>query len=164
MAKAFNLKIVRSDTEMPDSEWWVARLSKGGWSILWSEDEMFGVDSGEMLTSLSKETDIIDCVINESVMSSTTGYWSQGDLKWLISHTSYDGIDKAPFHIEAHGDLPENFEAIKEEYFAKQNGDKEVDHLFEIPLEVAHSFTGFRHDSYLQGDDVDAFRILAPAG
>src|SRR5262249_47772900 len=71
---------------------------------------------------------------------------SAGVRKWAISHEGENG----PKGLSTEGDLPESFPPIKTEMEEAQRAaggdDADVDYFFEIPLKVAHSIVGFKHD------------------
>lgn len=159
MVAALGLQIVGNEDEMPDSSWWIAVLKKSGWSVLWSEDEEFGARSRDQLADLSHKADLVHCEVNETVMWSSSEFWSKGKSVWNVTHAG-DGDDR--FDLNTKGELPSQFSDIKEQQFQTQkNEEEDVDHIFEIPLDLAKSYIGFRHEDFLQRDDVDEFRIIA---
>ncbi len=91
-------------------------------------------------------------------MASSSEYWSEGSQKWRISHEGDDG----PKGLDVSGDPPAVFPQIKEEMETKQveeGGEQaEIDYIFEIPLLVAKSMTGFKHDD---DDCPDEFEIMS---
>lgn len=76
-------------------------------------------------------------------MASSSELWTGGSRTWWISREGING----PKGFEFSGAVPKNFHRIKSEMEAKQKqagGEAaEVDYLFEIPLLVAKSLTGF---------------------
>jgi hypothetical protein len=66
--------------------------------------------------------------------------------KWWISHGGEDG----PKGLSTDGTLPECFASIRSELEEAQRAeggdDANVDYIFEIPLKVAQSIVGFKHD------------------
>jgi hypothetical protein len=79
-------------------------------------------------------------------MASSAELWSGGRRTWWISHEGEDG----PKGLETDGALPASFSAIRSELEEAQRAeggdDAEVDYLFDIPLRVAQSIVGFKHD------------------
>ena len=158
-AGSLGLEVAMQADEMPADDWWTARL-KNGWTILWAQDETFGANAREQIERLSSEADIIHCEVNETVMWCSAEYWSGGQSKWKVSHAG-DGDER--FDLTVQGDLPSGFADIRDQNFkAQKDGGEDVDHVFEIPLELARSIIGFRHEDYLEPDDVDAFFVLKP--
>lgn len=93
-------------------------------------------------------------------MASSSELWLDGSRKWWISHEGEDG----PKGLDSAGELPENFPQIKAEMEAEQEKEggveADVDYLFEIPLLVAKSMTGFKHDEVCPRIINDEFRIM----
>jgi hypothetical protein len=79
-------------------------------------------------------------------MASSSELWSGGKRKWWLSHEG----EKGPKGLSVEGVLPEAFPAIRKEMeelqLAEGGDDAEVDYIFEIPLKVAQSLVGFKHD------------------
>lgn len=93
-------------------------------------------------------------------MASSSELWSRGSRTWWISHEGIDG----PKGLDFSGALPNEFQQIKSqmESAQKQEGGEKahVDYLFDIPLLVAKSITGFKHDEvcpHLVGNE---FKIM----
>ena len=65
---------------------------------------------------------------------------------WSVIHDAQQSLH----HLSVSGDPPEEFLAIKGRLFGEQEkedaGSAEVDFVFDIPIELAASITGFRHD------------------
>jgi hypothetical protein len=95
---------------------------------------------------LSTDRDLLLCLIEEHVMASSAEYWSKGKRQWWLSHEGENG----PKGLEVDGNPPECFPAIRKAMGAQQlaegGDDAMVDYIFEIPLTVAKSLVGFRHD------------------
>jgi len=93
-------------------------------------------------------------------MASSAEFWSGGSRTWWISHEGIDG----PKGLDFSGAVPNNFPQVKSEMEAKQkqeNGEKsQVDYLFEIPLLVAKSITGFKHDEVCLHVVGNEFKIM----
>ncbi len=158
-ARSLGLQVTEQTDELPVDYWWAARL-KNGWTILWAEDETFGASNRERIEQLSNEADIVHCEVNETVMWCSAEYWSDGQSKWKVTHRG-DGADR--FDLTADGDLPAEFAEIRQQHFQAQKDDGEdVDHVFEIPLDLARSIIDFRHEEFLESDDVDTFFVLNP--
>ena len=79
-------------------------------------------------------------------MASSSEFWSGGKRHWWISHEGESG----PKGLAVDGELPQCFSSIRSEMEEAQRaagGDKaDVDYIFEIPLRVAQSIVGFKHD------------------
>jgi hypothetical protein len=79
-------------------------------------------------------------------MASSAELWSKGKRQWRVSHEGENG----PKGLQVDGNLPEVYPSTRKEMEASQlakGGDNaEVDYIFEIPLGVAKSLVGFKHD------------------
>lgn len=157
-AESLNVQITGSANDMPDGDWWVATLVKDNWTILWSEDENFGSRSRNLISEVSRRVDVVHCQVNETVMWSSSEYWSAGHAIWKVTHNGGDGDI---FDLSAEGELPQQFDEIRERHTLEQQEDGEdCDHIFEIPLELARSHIGFRHEDILEEGDVTKFHII----
>lgn len=79
-------------------------------------------------------------------MASSSEMWSRGRRKWWLSHEGENG----PRGLAVDGELPETYPSIRREMEQAQaaaGGETAgVDYIFEIPLKVAQSLVGFKHD------------------
>ena len=101
----------------------------------------------QILARVSTRWPCVGCLVEEHVMASSATFWSGGVEVWSIVHEADQGI----LHLEARGQLPDSFVALRDEKIREQQtddagGDGDVDHVFEVPLLVAKQFTGFKHD------------------
>lgn len=151
-----------TQAEMPGGPWWVARFRPQGWSLLWSENPNFGFENEERLRALSESgAQVVLCEVNETDMCSAAEGWQDGRSLWRVSHSG-DGMDRFDLHVR--GTPPAGLEAIRARHIrAQKAGDGSVDHIFEIPLDLAASFHGFRHDSWPAAEDSEGFTPVAPA-
>ncbi len=131
-------------------EWLESALSgsvlEGGWYFFQARGCDHPLISGESLAGISKLGPTIACSVEEHVMVSIAQGWQSGARGWLVEHDAQSGI----LNLSAEGDLPASFESIKDDFFAQQNAeggeDADVDYIFEIPLQVARSLCGYKHD------------------
>lgn len=146
--------------EMPDGDWWAAKLKSSGWTILWSEDEGFGQSAKEQVVELSQKHRTYICEVNETCMWSSSELWQDGRQLWKVTHAG-DGEDR--FDLTEVGELPEAFAELKQSHFQTQkNTDENVDYIFEIPLDLPALEIGFRHEDHLEAEDVEVFNIIFP--
>jgi hypothetical protein len=117
-----------------------------GWRVIWHNKYECPYLRPEDLARLSTDHEVLLCLVEEHVMASSSELWSGGKRKWWISHEGENG----PKGLFVDGDLPEAFPAIRkemEELQRAEGGDAAgVDYIFEIPLKVAQSLVGFKHD------------------
>lgn len=142
--------------EVPESLISTAAL-ESGWRIIWYNEYGCPFLRLEDLGVISKEHEVLMCLVEEHVMASSAELWRGGKRQWRISHEGEDG----PRGLAAEGDLPECFASIRREMEEAQRaagGDAAgVDHIFEIPLRVAQTLVGFKHDEVTQ----DRFVVLS---
>lgn len=160
LAQALGLAVRENTPDQPDGEWWAARLRSGGWSLLWSEDEEFGRRAEARIAELSREVEVVLCVVNETVMFSSAELWRDGALAWRVSHRG-DGEDIRDLTVT--GTPPLEFEEIRARLFARQDADDgRTDYVFDIPVELAEGMSGFRHDGWLEDGATDGYLLVAP--
>lgn len=113
-----------------------------GWTIVWSNDTAW-VET-RPIHDLGVHGRTIACQVHEGIMYSAAHGAEAGVEQWSVVHDAQDGLR----HLEVAGVIPEAFGAIKAKAFADQDSDKsgEVDHIFDIPVELAFAITGFRYD------------------
>ena len=131
--------------EFPESLISTAKLDTG-WRVIWYNKYGCPFLRPEDLGELSKEQDVLMCLVEEHAMASSSEFWSGGNRMWWISHEGENG----PKGLATDGDLPACFPSIRRELEEAQRvdggDDADVDHIFEIPLKVAQSLVGFKHD------------------
>jgi hypothetical protein len=90
--------------------------------------------------------DVVVCHIEEHVMASSAEMWVSGTRRWWLSHEGVDG----PEGLKTDGVLPQCFSAIQKEMEDAQRAEggeaADVDYIFDIPLKVAQTLVGFKHD------------------
>jgi hypothetical protein len=131
--------------EFPDSLISTGKLATG-WRVIWHNQYACPYFRLEDLALLSRDHDVLLCLVEEHVMASSAELWSSGKRKWWVSHEGGNG----PKGLCIDGDLPQVFPAIRKEMeelqLAEGGADAAVDYIFEIPLKAAQSLVGFKHD------------------
>ncbi|WP_346911761.1 hypothetical protein [uncultured Roseibium sp.] len=151
--------------DWPPMDSWVGMLKGSDWTLVWLEDARFVEKNIALLESASQKVDLIACEVVESVMWASAQYWSNGDLKWKVTHAG-DGDDI--FNLTETGTLPPDYSAIRTEHFKNQEQENEsddefgCDHIFEIPLDLAAVSLKFRHEQALEAADFVSFRGIVP--
>jgi len=131
-------------------EWFESPLAgaalTNGWYLLVGRGCDHAIGSPETATSLSELGDVVVCTIEEHVMWSSAAYWSAGASVWTAQHDAQNSI----FDLESSGDLPEDYGRMRDEARSEQEQaggqEADVDYTFDVPLTLAKSITGFRHD------------------
>ena len=119
----------------------------GGWYMVVSNhDGLELLDNYPQLRQLSEQAEVICCFVEEHVMFSAASYWKNGQQVWSVRHDAQKGIE----HLDMEGDLPPFFAKVRDEQRSKQitagGNTAGVDYIFEIPVKLAESTTGYRHD------------------
>jgi hypothetical protein len=145
--------------EFPESLISAASLDTG-WRVIWYSEYGCPFLKSEQLRAVSKDQDVIVCLVEEHVMASSAEFWSGGTRTWWISHEGEHG----PKGLSTDGHLPEILSSIRSEMEAAQRADggddAGVDHIFEIPLRVAQSIVGFKHDEACPHATAERFVVL----
>jgi hypothetical protein len=120
-----------------------------GWFLLFLNQVTHPFVKVDALRQLSKGCEVVGGQVEEHVMVSAAFCYQDGHRLWNITHES----DKGKNNLEVDGSLPEQFEDIRAKCFSEQRrddeeGDGDVDYIFEIPLEVAESVCGYKHDQW----------------
>lgn len=155
------LELVRTGATESDPESPISTVGlRSGWRLVWHNDYDSKLLGAQNLQRISEAHDVLACRIEEHVMASSAEFWSQGRRRWWISHEGENG----PQGLETLGDPPECFESIREEMERAQRADggdeADVDHLFEIPVLVARTLVGFKHDEAYEPVCTGSFEVL----
>jgi hypothetical protein len=145
--------------EIPESLIGVANLDTG-WRLLWYNEYDCPFLGEVQRREISLSHDLLYCLVEEHCMASSSEMWSGGSRNWWISHEGIDG----PKGLDSSGDLPTVFPQIRSEMEAQQLAEggetADVDYIFEIPLLVAKSITGFKHDEVCPHVIGNEFKIM----
>jgi hypothetical protein len=148
--------------EFPESPITAAQLPSNWFLVVLNRDAQ-DIARDKALRELSLGCEVIICIVEEHVMCSEASCWRDGRRLWRVSHDSVSGIE----HIETEGEPPPAFATIRDRLAAEQQaaGGKKagVDYYFDIPVELAKSFTGYDSDHDMPGLEGDAFEVLVSA-
>ena len=100
--------------------------------------------SDKHLKQLSAGSIALGCSIEEHVMFAHVTYWENGKKLWSLKHEG--DTPEGRNTVVVSGNPPDFFQAVRDEYAAKQPGDPDVDWYFETVPAVAKRLSGFRHD------------------
>lgn len=145
--------------EVPESLIAMASLDTG-WRVIWYNKYSCPFLQPRHLKTLSLELDIMHCLVEEHVMASSAELWSRGKRQWWLSHES----EQDSCGLDVDGELPDSFPAIRQQLEALQvaegGADADVDYIFDIPLKVAQSIVGFKHDEECKHIIDERFMVL----
>jgi hypothetical protein len=114
------------------------------------------------LAAVSRVGETIHCFVEEHLMVSAASLWRDGKRVWRVTH---DGQESAR-HLSTDGSVPAEFASVRDKYLAKQAAEpeEEVDHIFDIPVELARELTGYQHDQeFSSADGGEPFEVLEPS-
>lgn len=162
VAALFGLHMTGTVDEANEAPFSIAELPTG-WTVLWAND--FDFLTVERLQALATDRRMVGVQLHEGVMVSHALCVHAGREVWSLVHDGQEG----PRNLDVEGAaLPEAFDAIRARLFAEQDandaGDKDTDYVFDVPLEVAASVVGFRHDLWKYDWGQPDFRVAQGEG
>ncbi len=115
----------------------------------------------ELLQRVSAGCEAIACFLEEHVMYSAAVGWRDGRRLWSVTYEA----ERSRRDVAVEGELPAGSSAIRARLEADQvraGGERAaVDYLFDVPIEIAKSVTGFRHDEDVTSSEAAPFEVLA---
>lgn len=122
----------------------VGASSDRGWYLIVARGRDHRLIQESVIRSLSAGCEVLTCNVQEEVIFSQATCWRNGSRVWSVT---YDGEEGAT-DVVVEGDLPFAFAAIHAQFTAlaqaEDAGDALVDPMFEIPVEMVHSLTGYK--------------------
>jgi len=135
-----------------------ALLPSGFYLVVFGRTEL----TASKLRQYSASLDLLFGFVEEHVMFSTVAAWRDSEELWSVVHDAQKGI----LHLEVNGSPPASFAAIRDRMIAEQKGEDlenpEVDHIFDIPVQLGADLMGYRHDEEVRGLSDEAFEVLEP--
>jgi hypothetical protein len=158
ICSVFNLRSTGRREEIPEFDFAGFELPTG-WSLVLFHGKTI---KDELLEELSRSGEVVSCFVEDHVMFSTASGWRNQGPTRSVTHD----CEKGRFHLEIQGVVPPALEGIQSSMVALRKaagGEKaEVDHIYDIPAELAREVTGFRHDQDIPGLSGDAYDVLEP--
>ena len=92
-------------------------------------------------------------------MVSAVSSWRDGVLSWSVVRDCESGL----LNLEETGTLPADYPSIRARAIERQEASvgQGVDYLFDVPVELAQSLVGYRHDEDVEGAGEEPFEVLA---
>lgn len=132
-----------------------AATAEGEWALVCASRDDRLVD-GAVLQPLSALGEVVGCFLDERRRLSQAQCWRDGVRAWSAMHHGELALD----HLQTSGELPGGFRALEAAALAETRGDPlGPDLVFDVPLDLARSVVGFRHDEA----DERIFHELEPA-
>ena len=144
---------------IPESSLSAVEMPNGWYLVVSNNDSQVAPD--EVLEQLATDgAEVVTCFVEEHVMMSQATGWADGEMLWSATHDAQRARD----HLEGEGDVPAAYAAIASEAKDKQEvADAEkrrVDYLFNVPVDLAYSIVGYRHDRDVPGLEGEIFEVL----
>lgn len=153
---ALGLRATGKREEVAESEIVGAALPTGWYVVQFDRHEM----KDRVLADFSRSGEVVSCLVEDHVMVSWASGWRKGNKVWSVVHD----CEKGRFHLDVTGEAPSELKAIAEQQIAKQHaegGEKaDVDHVYDVPAELAKALTGYRHDVDIPGMSGEVFEVL----
>jgi hypothetical protein len=158
--KALGLKHTGVYEEISESQYTGAQLPGGRYQVISNRGEDLACDKALGLVSAGCE--VIAGFVEEHVMVSSAALWKDGKMVWSVVHDAQQGIE----HLKAEGALPPEFAFIRDAKTTAQQADggreAGVDHIFDVPVDLAEALTGYRYDKDISGAGEKPFEVLEP--
>ena len=140
----------------------VAATSDAGWYLIVANRCEHHIISAPVIERLSAGCEVLTCTVEEHVMFSEATGWRDGHRLWSVTHRGEDDTTKKT--VSEAGTLPSEYSAIRDRFFRQQEAesaaDAEVDFLFEIPVVLVQTFTGYKHDEASPAFEARGFELL----
>lgn len=160
--EALALRGTGETEELPESEITGAQLS-GGWYLIIAQRDCLEFTKEKVLEQLSNLGEVVTCFVEEHGMCSHAACWRGGQRVWSVYHDS--GGWGGNLDVDIKGEPPPAFAEIRARLTSEQEaaGGKKagVDCIFDVPVELARSEVGYRHDQDISELSKLAFEILA---
>ncbi|MBL8770627.1 MAG: hypothetical protein JNK30_04535 [Phenylobacterium sp.] len=118
----------------------------GGWLLLWYDRDLS--TAFEAARDLSPLGPALACAIEEHVMFQEARGYADGAEVWRVTHDPNRG--GSLYHLETDGAPPPELAGIHADLKAQQDAEggetAGVDLICDVPLELARSICGFKHD------------------
>ncbi len=121
----------------------VGATSDAGWYLIVARGRDHRLVAEPVIQRLSLGCEVLTCSAEEQSIISAAAGWQDGRRAWSVS---YDG-EEGPADVVVDGDLPFAFSVIRAQFTAEAKaedaGDALVDPMYQIPIEIVHSVTGY---------------------
>jgi hypothetical protein len=153
---ALGLRPTGKREETAESKIVGAQLPTGWYVIQFNRSEL----KDRVLARLSRSGETVCCFVEDHVMVSWASGWREGKKIWSVTHDCEKGL----FHLDVKGEAPAEVKGIAERLIAEQHADggekADVDHVYDVPADLAKELTGYRHDHDMPGLTGEVFEVL----
>lgn len=131
-----------------------------GWYLVVAGRSGHRLMRDQTLQRLSAGCEVVTGDVEEHVMVSVATGWKEGQRVWSVTHDAQRDME----HLQTEGELPAAFTSIRDRFRSEQQtagGSKaDVDYIFDVPVELAKTLTGYRHDADIPGAGADPYEVL----
>jgi len=119
-----------------------------GWTVVWFDrfDHPFAEDAS--LRLFSRGCTVVAVHVHEGIMFSGTELYRDGVPVWSVTHNAQEGM----YDLQTEGTLPGALAEIRARLTDEQDReggvDAGVDCIFDVPVELAMTLSGYRHDQW----------------
>jgi hypothetical protein len=144
--EVLDLEVISEGNEYPEGQFSLVELANG-WTVVWFERDCEAAFRAPVIM-LAQQGPAVACGVEEHVMFSEARGYVDGKEIWRVTRNSEEADD-----LEASGDLPPAYAAIRDAAVASQHedGNDDVDLIWDVPPDLAKSICGFRHDEQPDG-------------
>lgn len=117
-------------------------LLSNGWGLVLLEGANDRWMKDRFCVDLNPHGRTVACQLEEHVMYSFAAQWTGGRCDWRVWHSGEAGGDS----LETRGLAPDCLAGIEQRCRQKQERDPQVNHVIDVPLQLAAVLTGFNHE------------------
>lgn len=133
----------------------VMARSPGGWIVIVSTGRSRAYEGMAQAASANYVT--LAGQLDEVVMVSSLRAYREGELEWSVVHD----LERTAESLSVKGSPPSELAGIRRQAEAEAAaGDKDVDYVFDVPLQLSTAITGFD----VCGGGASVWTVLGPAG
>jgi hypothetical protein len=141
--------------EISESPMTAATLPDGAYLLYFNNPEQYEPDD-KLYRRLSKGAALVACFAHEGIMVSYACGWSDGVEQWFLIHDCEESAD----HLKTRGNLPQQFQSIRERLFAEQKTKADADYIFDVPVELFAAVGGVRYDYDIPSAEPEPWEVL----
>jgi hypothetical protein len=123
-----------------------------GWYLLVARGSDHALVSPEILERLSTRGSVVAVSVDENSLFSSASLWRDRCVVWKVEHR---GSERGFFDLQVDGVPPKRFADLSAATISGQHleggNDADIDLVLEVPLELAKSIVGFKHDEKWPG-------------
>lgn len=157
--EALGFSRTETTEEFPESDFTCAALP-GSWFLVCAHEFDSLLSAENVLGPLSAGCKVIACQVEEHVMVSAVTAYADGARVWRVEHDTQQDT----YHLSVKGLPPAQLDEIHANLKRQQDEEggsgAEVDYLFDVPVVLAESITGYRHDKDFAELSAERFVVL----